>query len=63
MATKYSFHVKASKSGEQKPTSRADHSGNELNSDLYGERIVVPTKGCIKHSVMSISLYIKQLIL
>lgn len=47
MATKYSFHVKASgKSGEQKATGRADFGGNELNSDLFGERIVVPTKGC-----------------
>lgn len=47
MATKYSFHVKASgKSGEQKATGRADLGGNELNSDLFGERIVVPTKGC-----------------
>lgn len=47
MATKYSFHVKASgKAGEQKATGRADFSGNELNSDLFGERIVMPTKGC-----------------
>lgn len=47
MATKYSFHVKASgKSGEQRATGRADFSGNELNSDLLGEKIVLPTKGC-----------------
>lgn len=47
MATKYSFHVRASgRSGEQRATGRADFGGNELNAELLGEKIVVPTKGC-----------------
>lgn len=34
------------RTGEQKATGRADLSGNELNSELFGEKIIVPTKGC-----------------
>ncbi|KAG4074880.1 hypothetical protein HA402_009305 [Bradysia odoriphaga] len=57
MATKYLFHVKSTRLAEQKATARADFGGNELNSDLSGEKIIVPTKGfsaqatkCLPHA-------------
>lgn len=61
MATKYSFHVKASgKLGVQKATGRSDLGGNELNSDFEGERIVVPTKGCNYDYNILTSIFLKN---
>lgn len=49
MATKYSFHVKASgQTQDQRPSARADLNGNILkdDSEIQGQTIIIPTKGC-----------------
>ncbi|XP_063702790.1 uncharacterized protein LOC134832629 [Culicoides brevitarsis] len=53
MATKYSFHVKASgQNQDQKPSARADLNGNILkdDSEIQGQTIIIPTKGFSAHA-------------